>query len=86
MIPREETNEAELIERKDGRKNDSNKLAIFDYIKSSDGPVSSSDIKDHFAEAMSKKTIFNNLNKLQDEGVIKKLEKGLYKCSVDNSN
>jgi len=84
VIPMEATNEAELIERKDGRKDDSNKLAIFDFIKSSDGPVSSSDIKDHFAEAMSKKTIFNNLNKLQDEEAIERIGKGFYKCSVDN--
>jgi KaiC/GvpD/RAD55 family RecA-like ATPase len=84
VIPGKVTNEAELIKRKDGRKDDSNKLAIFDFIKSSDGPVSSLDIKDHFAEAMSKKTIFNNLNKLQDEESIERVGKGLYKCSVDN--
>jgi len=44
--------------------------------------VSAADIKEHFDNAMSRKTIFNNLNKLQDEGKIEKLEKGLYTCSV----
>jgi archaellum biogenesis ATPase FlaH len=75
--------ESELIIKKDGRKDDTNKQAIFDFIYSSDEAVTASQIKEHFNNTISKKTIFNNLNKLLEEGKIEKVEKGLYKCSVD---
>jgi len=78
--------ESELFEKKDGRRDDTNKIAILNFIQSVDGPVTTSDIKDHFNNEISTKTIHNNLNKLQEEGKIERVEKGLYKCSADNSN
>jgi Fe2+ or Zn2+ uptake regulation protein len=82
VIPGDSSYEGVLIVKKDGRKDDTNKQAIYDYIKLAEEEVTAAEIKDHFNNAMSKKTIHNNLNKLQGEGKIEKLEKGLYKCSV----
>ena len=69
----------------DGRKDETHKQSIFDYIKSVGDQVSMADIKEHFNNEMSKKTLHNNLNKLLTEGKIEKVEKGIYKCSVENS-
>jgi archaellum biogenesis ATPase FlaH len=77
--------ESDLFSAGDGRKDDTNKLAILDFIKTIEGQVSISDIKEQFNSEMSKKTIHNNLNKLLTEDKIEKVEKGIYKCSVENS-
>lgn len=78
--------ESELLSAGDGRKDDANKQSIYAYFKSVDNQVSIADLKEHFNNEMSKKTLHNNLKKLIEEGKIEKIEKGVYKCSVANNN
>jgi len=85
-VPGKPLYEEELVAKQDGRKDEANKTAIYDFLKSADEPVPAMQVKDHFDGHMSKKTIFNNLNKLLAEGKIEKVEKGIYKCSVDNKD
>jgi len=86
VIPGKPVFESDLIARIDGRKDDTNKQLIFEYLKSVGDEVSIVEIKEHFKNEMSKKTLHNNLNKLVSEEKIEKTEKGVYKCSVESNS
>lgn len=84
-VPGEPMSESMVVEKKDGRLDDTNKQAILEYIKEAEKAVTVMEIKEHFNNALSKKTIYNNLNKLLKEGKVIRLGKGLYIYSVDSS-
>ena len=87
-IDEADVDEITLLSAMDGRKDEVNKLLIVEFLQQQkDGGnnvIPFKQIADRFVttKAMSKQTLYNNLNKLEQQGVISKPEQGQYSMAA----
>jgi hypothetical protein len=83
-----EANEGKILAALDGRKDDTSKSQIYQYIaeqvESGNNSIPADSIVNRFSEnpPMSRTTVYNNLKKLYDENKIIKIDKGHYSIAA----
>lgn len=81
--------EAEVLKEKDGREDESNLLLILEFIKektfSAKGETHTQEIQKHFVDAQvfSRQTMFTCLSKLEKQGKVEKIGRGVFKFLKD---